>query len=166
MDSYNFMDIVFLIGIAQGFFLSVTLPIIHQKNTAANSILSIQLLLACLLLLAKLAMHKAEDIWVLKWFALFETFIFIYGPLGYMYLKRLLAENQNGFWLPWLHFLPAFLYFTFLVSITNYSNQKIANHIGAGTFNIPFFIAESASLLFNIYYWYLSMRLFLNYKHK
>ncbi len=164
MGSFHFMDIILLIGIAQGFFLSITLPIIHQKNMAANTVLSIQLLFACLMLLAKMAMHTADQVWVIKWFGLFETFIFLYGPLGYIYLKRLLAKNQKKFWLPWPHFLPAFLYLSFLLTITGYSDEELVRHLGAGTFSTPFFIAESAALLFNCYYWYLSIRLFGNYK--
>ncbi len=164
MGSFQFMDIILMIGIAQGFFLSITLPIIHQKNTAANTILSVQLLLACFMLFAKMAMHSADEVWVIKWFGLFETFIFLYGPFGYIYLKRLLTKNQKTFWLPWAHFLPAFLYFSFLLIITGYSDEELVQHLGAGTFNTPFFIAESAALLFNCYYWYLSMRLFGNYK--
>lgn len=161
MGDYNFIDVLLLLGIAQGFFLSITLPIVHQKNIAANKVLSLQLIMACLTLLTRMVILKAEEIWIIQRFALLETFIFVFGPLGYIYLKRLFEKDQENFKLPWFHYVPALLYLSYLVFINTYSSQEFARSFGSGDFGTPFSIAELSALLFNLYYWYLNGRFFL-----
>ncbi|AWX45877.1 hypothetical protein HME9304_02907 [Flagellimonas maritima] len=164
MSSFNFVDVIFLIGIAQGLFLGITLPIVHQKNTSANIILSLQLIFACLMLLMRMIIYKAEEIWIIRYICIVETFIFMYGPLGYMYLKRLLEKNQQNYTLGWVHYIPALLYFSFLLVIANYTDKEYISRLSSGKFYIPFLVAETAALILNIYYWYLCGRLFLSYQ--
>jgi len=161
MGNYSFVDVLLLLGIAQGFFLSVTLPIVHQKNIAANKILSLQLTLACFTLLTRIIVFKAEELWVIQRISVLETFIFVFGPLGYIYLKRLLEKGQEKFSLPLYHYIPALLYLCYLLYINIFSSQEFGERLASGYFANAFFIAELSALLFNLYYWYLSLVFFL-----
>jgi AraC-like DNA-binding protein len=161
MGNYSLVDVLLLMGIAQGFFLSITLPILCKKNISANKILAIQLLLACLALLTRMVIYKADKIWIIQRFAILESLIFLFGPLGYIYLKRLLEKYQEKFKLKWFHYIPAILYLSCLALINTYSSQEFVQHSKTGSFRIPFFIAEISALLFNFYYYYLSIKFFL-----
>ncbi|MDB4291900.1 AraC family transcriptional regulator [Maribacter sp.] len=108
-----------------------------------------------------MVVYKAGEIWVLQRITLLETFIFVFGPLGYIYLKRLLEKDQEKFKLPWFHYLPALFYLSYLVFINTYSSQEFEQHYISGDFGTPFFIAELSALLFNLYYWYLNVQFFL-----
>ncbi|WP_350293885.1 AraC family transcriptional regulator [uncultured Croceitalea sp.] len=166
MGDYSFFDVLLLMGIAQGFSLSITLPILCKKNISANKILAIQLLLACLALLTRMVIHKADEIWIIQRFAPLESLIFVFGPLGYIYLKRLLEKYQEKFKLQWFHYIPAILYLSCLALINTYSSQEFVQHSKTGSFRIPFFIAELSALLFNFFYYYLSIKFFLKILRK
>lgn len=160
MGSYDFMDVLLLLGIAQGFFLSITLPIVHQKNVAANKILALQLFLACLALLTRMVVYKTDQLWVMQRFAILETLVFVFGPLGYIYLKRLLQKGKQQFTLPWVHYVPALLYLSYLIFANTFSSQEFGQRLASGYFGNVFLMAELSALLFNLYYWYLNMRFF------
>lgn len=166
MGSYDFMDVLLLLGIAQGFFLSITLPIVHQKNIAANKVLALQLLLACLVLLTRMVVYKTDQLWIAQRFALLETLVFVFGPLGYIYLKRLLQKDQEKFTLSWVHCIPALLYLSYLIFVNTFSSQEFGQRLATGYFRKVFLITELSALLFNLYYWYLNVRFFLQVLRK
>lgn len=161
MENYTVVDVFLLLGIAQGFFLSVTLPIVHQKNIAANKILALQLILSCLMLLARMVIYKADELWVIQRIAPLETIIFVFGPMGYIYLKRLLEKDQEKFRLPWYHYVPAVLYLSYLLYINTFSKQEFAERLTSGYFVSAFFFAELSALMYNLYYWFLNVVFFL-----
>nr|WP_297911822.1 helix-turn-helix domain-containing protein [uncultured Allomuricauda sp.] len=159
--NFSVTDVLLLLGIGQGFFLSITLPILTNKNSAANQILILQLLLSGFILLARMALHDAEELWIVQRLAPLESIIFIFGPLGYIYLKRLLQKGQKRFKLPWFHYLPALLYLVYLLYLGTYSNEEFGQKLIQGYFSDGFFIAELAAILFNLYYWFLGILFFL-----
>ena len=156
---FTIETILLIISISQGIFLSLTVLIMHKKNIAANKILSLILLLSCGMLSTRILIINATDIWVIQRFAIFETFIFLFGPLGYMYVKRLMQVQKQSFILPLYHFIPAILYFLYLLSFHLISGAEFKQKLIVGDYNIPFLIAELAALLFNTYYLILSIRL-------
>jgi len=166
MGNYNLIDVLLLLGIAQGLFLAITIPIVHQKNVAANKVLTLQLLLACLALLTRIALYKISELWIIQRLAPLEFLIFIFGPLGYIYLKRLLEQERSRFLVSWVHYIPALVYLAFLIHLNTYSTRAFHQRLVSGYFAIPFFVAELAAMLFNSYYWFLSMRFFIQIQKK
>ena len=160
MGSYDLLDVFLLLGIAQGLFLALTIPIVHRKNVAANRILTLQLLLACATLSTRAILHKTTEIWVIQRLAPIECFIFLFGPLGYIYLKRLMEQGQSKFLLSWYHYIPSICYFIFLLSLSSYSTQEFYQKLVARDFAFVFFVAEMTALIYNIGYWYFSVRFF------
>ncbi|MEM1336297.1 MAG: AraC family transcriptional regulator [Bacteroidota bacterium] len=161
MGNFHILDILLLLGIGQGFFLSITLPILHNNNIAANKILSLQLLVSCVVLLTRMAIYKAEALWIIQRLAPLEALIFVFGPLGYSYLKRLLEREQAHFRLSWIHYFPALIYLGFLAYLNTYSTEEFGKKLIAGGFSTLFFRAELSAILFNWWYWWLSTRFFL-----
>lgn len=163
MDNFTFTDIMVFLGISQGVFLAITLPIIHQKNGRANSVLALQLGMACLLLVSKMILYKATEIWVIQWFEIAEVLIFLFGPLGYMYLKRLLIQGEGNYRCGIAHYLPAFLYFLYLGYLGLLPSAEFSRLWNLGKFNMVFSIAEGGALCFNIYYWFLCRKVIADY---
>ena len=164
--NFTIETILLILSISQGIFLSLTVLIMHKKNIAANKILSLILLLSCCMLSTRILIVNATEICVIQRFAMFETFIFLFGPLGYVYVKRLLQRGQENFRLSLYHFIPAILYFLFLASFHLISSEEFKQKLISGHYNISFFIAELSALLYNIFYLILSIRLFRVLKHQ
>ncbi|MEM9362952.1 MAG: helix-turn-helix domain-containing protein [Bacteroidota bacterium] len=156
MGNYNVTDIFLLLGIGQGLFLSFSLLLIHKRNVAANKILALQLFLSGLILLTRMLLHKADEFWIIQRLAPLESLIFVLGPLGFTYFKRLFEKGQSNFMVNRLHYLPALAYLTFLLYLGSYSNQEFGQKLISGDFNFPFLIAEVTGICFNLYYWFLS----------
>lgn len=154
MGQFTTWDIFLVLGIAQGLFLTITLPTVHEKNTKANTILAIQLGMASLMLFAKLAIYKAEAFWVLQRTILIEPFIFLYGPLGYTYLRRLLYKNHSEYRLPWQHFVLAVIYGGYLIYLNILPTAVFRQQYIEGVLWPPFGVAETLALLQNIFYWF------------
>nr|WP_298995498.1 AraC family transcriptional regulator [uncultured Allomuricauda sp.] len=158
MENYNVVDIFLLLGIAQGLFLSFSLLIIQKRNAAANKVLALQLLLSCFVLLTRMMIHKANEAWIIQRLAPLESLIFVLGPLGYIYLRRLLEKGKVTFALNLFHYIPALIYLTFLIHLNTYTNQEFGQKLMSGDFNYFFLIAELVAIVFNLYYWFLSLR--------
>ncbi|MEM9362396.1 MAG: AraC family transcriptional regulator [Bacteroidota bacterium] len=163
MGEFDTIDVILLLGIAQGLFLAITLPMVHRTNTHANVVLSVQIAMACMVLFAKVAIFKAERFWVIQRAILLEPFIFLYGPLGYIYLKRLLEKGQEKYQLHWAHYIPAFIYLTYLVYLNVLPTETFANQWTGGNYGIPFFWAELLAVLHNFIFWYFCGQLIFNY---
>ncbi|MEM9078553.1 MAG: AraC family transcriptional regulator [Bacteroidota bacterium] len=166
MGSFNSMDLVILLGVAQGLFLAITLPMVHRTNTHANTILSMQIAMACLVLFAKVAIFKAEQYWVIQRAFLLEPFIFLYGPLGYIYLKRLLEKGSEKYRLHWVHYIPALIYLAYLVYLNVLPTEVFANKWSGGDLGVPFFLAELLALVHNCIFWYFCGQLIFNYHQR
>lgn len=161
MAEFNYSDVLILIGIAQGLFLSGTLPIMNQKNLAANKILALLLLLACLILSTRLILFKATELRVMQRIILFEPAIFLFGILGYTYLVRLLQKDRATYRLPWFYFLPACIYLVYLMKLNTYTAEEFGNFYATGVFDWPFLIAEASAITVNFFFWTKSI-VFLN----
>ncbi len=161
MGNFNVIDILLLFGIGQGLFLGITLPIIHKKNVSANRVLTLLLLSACGCLFTRMLIHKAEELHFIQRLAPMETLIFVFGPLSFIYLKRLLEKDQHRFRLSPVHYIPAMIYLIFLIYLSMMPREEFARRVMQGQFGAVFFFAELSALLFNIYYWCLDMLFFL-----
>ncbi len=164
MGSFNSIDLVVLLGVAQGLFLAVTLPMVHRTNTHANKVLSFQIAMACMVLFAKVAIFKAKEFWVIQWTILLEPFIYLHGPLGYIYLKRLLARGSEKYQLHWAHYVPAVIYAVYLVYLNVLPTDMFANKWMSGDLGLPFFWAELLALLHNCIFWYFCGQLIFRYQ--
>ncbi|GAA4355266.1 hypothetical protein GCM10023185_17940 [Hymenobacter saemangeumensis] len=158
---YSLYDLLLLFSCFQGLLLLVAIPSIQHYNRAANRWLLLLLGISALLTLVKVVSGYREVANALPKLMLVPDFIwFLYGPLFYFYIRRLLFAEQipGRRWA--LHFLPAGLqllaYLPYFL-LDGYDFQiKLVSHdpvlrgvlLGAGL----------AALLSNAAYWLASRR--------
>jgi len=164
MGGLSFIDLIIILGMAQGIFLAITLSIVYKKNNAANTILSVLLIMACLMLVARIAALKIYEDWVLQWINIADTLIFLFGPLGYLYFRRLLVQEAQRFKLSFLHYTPAIMHGLSVLYFFQYSAHTYKTFYFSGKLNTPFLIIESLGIVLNLYYWYRCRQVFINYR--
>lgn len=155
----SWQELVILFSAVQGVILSIALGSKLKSNSSANKVL-IVFILSLVFLLFSGSLPKNE------WFKLVkmvmgyigDTVAFLYGPLLYLYTRKLLlVKSQER---EWLHFLPAAIFF--LINIV--TNSIGYDNLGA-TFNKLFWIVISVSALTQLFvYLYLSTKTILYYK--
>ena len=153
MQSFTFIDIILFLGISQGVFLAVTIQIIKDKNKEANTILSIILLLSVVMLSGRMIFFRFLTPRFLQWTILIDAVIFLFGPLCYMYFRRLSFYKNEGFRLSWQHYIPVMFHVLFSFYTLYFTPVEFMDKISSGFFQIPFAIIEGAGIVSNFYYW-------------
>lgn len=164
MASFNFIDIILFLGVSQGIFLSVSLRLIHDRNKSANKILSFLLLIAVLMLFGRIAAYRIPEEWVWRFGVLIDSTIFLFGPLIYMYVRRLVFHEKPALRLNLIHYVPAVLhlgYYFWTLSIPLAGFNKL---YFSGDLNLMFFIVEAAGLVSFIFYWTKTFLLMTKYE--
>lgn len=162
MTPFNWLEIVLYIGVFQGFFLSFSLPRISKENKKANVILALLLLSASLSLLLYLNTLYRSSL-PIQAHGFLDTFPFLFGPLIYLYFKRLLFPEEKSTKLL-LHFLPALGHFTYVLLMFRYGQEELSSMVSSGVFISQWVLIFSIliSLLFS--YWIASLSLVLRFK--
>ncbi len=166
MPTFEFIDLVLFLGISQGVFLAATIQIIKNKNKAANRILSIMLVLAVFMLLGRMIFFKFLTIRLFQWSILIDAVIFIFGPLCYMYFRRLIFSKNDIFKLPLGHYVPIIFHLSFSFYIFSFQVDDFSDKLSSGYFGLPFLIIEGAGIVSNIYYWLLNAKILKSYIYK
>jgi len=102
----EWIDVIIFIGICQGVFLTLTLQRITNTNRTANNILSILIVMATVMLIGRFVYFRFLTYWVFQWSILVDAIVFLFGPLIYTYVRRLLFKDNETFRLPSMHFIP------------------------------------------------------------
>lgn len=106
MESLGILDSILLIGICQGVFLSLTLKRISNTNRSANGVLSLLLLISTLMLVGRYLFFRFLTIEVFMYSLLGDALVFLFGPLIYTYVRRMLYQSQQPYHLPKWHYAP------------------------------------------------------------
>jgi AraC-like DNA-binding protein len=89
---------------------------------------------------------------VLKLGTLVDGTIFVFGPLLYCYIRRLLFQESPAFQLKWIHQLPVFLYLIYFGWTLELSFSTAMEHYRSGLLPILFFIIEGLGLISMSFY--------------
>ncbi|MBS9463037.1 helix-turn-helix transcriptional regulator [Flagellimonas sp. 389] len=163
MPSFTFVDIILFLGVSQGLFLSLSLRLIHHRNISANRILSLLLLIAATMLFCRITAFRISEDWIWRFGILIDTTIFLFGPLLYLYIKRLLFRSVPPFRLNWFHYVPALLHFCYYLWTLTIPLSDFNNRYFSGGLNIMFFLVEATGLLALTFYWLKAFLLVKNY---
>ena len=106
VNSFQLIDIIIVIGIGQGIFLSLTLQRITNNNRSANNMLSLLLFIATVMLIGRFVYFRYLTKWVIQWSLLVDSLVFLFGPILYTYVRRLLFKCHTNFRLPKVHLIP------------------------------------------------------------
>ncbi len=117
MSGQYLLSSIILFGGIQGLFLVFTLQRIKSANQSANRILSIFVSLISLVLFSRLVYVEGVEIWkeYPHLFLLPDIPMFLYGPLFYFYIEKLIGEKEKRRKANWQHFIPAILHSSILI---------------------------------------------------
>jgi len=106
----DFWNMLFLIAAGQGIFLSLMLFISKGSNSAANNLLGFFLFLFSLNLLENVAYWTGYQFEIPQVIGSTRGFVFLFGPILWLYTRRLLSTSYKFQWLDSLHFLVFAIY--------------------------------------------------------
>ena len=159
----SFTDVILLLGISQGIFLSFSMRLIVNRNKEANNYLSILLLIATVMLFCRFAFHRITQDWVWRFGVLIDTTIFLFGPLIFSYSKRLLFKSSKysrlqgyDFILPALHL--CYFFWTVTLPLNEFNRRFFS-----GELDIMFFIVELLGITSFTFYLFKSFSLLKKY---
>jgi AraC-like DNA-binding protein len=156
---YSLFDFLLLFAVFQGILLVVAIPIIQNANIEANRWLVLSIVVSSFAILFYLMSNFQVFVNQFPRIVIIHDFIyFVYAPIFYFYLIKLL---YNVKFLPskwYLHFLPFlvqfFVYLPFLIHLMEQKPVLTYTFGGAGILG----------LLWNLYYWNLFRKTIVAYK--
>ncbi|AXT61483.1 AraC family transcriptional regulator [Aquimarina sp. AD10] len=165
MQSFNVIHFILFIGISQGFFLAIVIQIIQHKNKLANRILSLILIIACVMLIGRFFFTIGTSHKLFFRIGLFvDVLVFVFGPLLYLYFRRLIFNEITKHRLSYFTFVPAVCMLIYHFWTYQYSYGEIVIKATIGELTIPFLIIETTGILFNLYYCYCCFQLIRKYQ--
>ena len=165
MITFELIDVVIFIGICQGIFLSLTIQRISNNNKKANAILSLLIIISTLMLIGRFLMVRFFSEWVFLWALVFDVVIFLFGPLFYLYTKRLLIKDSDPIKLGKIHFLPATLFFLMaLFYVLNYTPTTYFQAYQEGKLSLMFTLVLVTGMISNFYYLFRSFGVLRKFK--
>lgn len=161
------IDIVVIIGIFQGLFLTLVLQRINNTNKEANRILSILILICTVMLVGRVLMLRFFSEWIFQWSIIFDVILFLFGPMFYLYTSKLLLKQQDRSTLSVWHYIPvccaliAALYY-----VVSYTPSEYFLAFRAGDLNLMFHAWLVAGILSNFYYLIRSFQLIRSFRRE
>lgn len=161
---FDLLDIILSLGIVQGFFLSFAIVKIDNKNKSANRVLVLILITAALMLIGRTVYGHHLTINTMKWLCFADTIIYIFGPLCYLYFKRLIIQSEVKHRLSFYHYLPAIIHFVAFHYLLLIKDEAYINLYEDGSMNLIFNIVEFSGLSSNFFYLTKNFLLFKRYR--
>ena len=157
--TFELIDVIVIIGICQGIFLSLTIQRISNTNKKANAILSILIIISTLMLVGRVLMVRFFSEWVFLWALVFDVVIYLFGPLFYLYTKRLLFKDSAPIVLNKLHYLPAAIFLAMTCCyLLYYTPAQYFEAYMQGELNLMFNLVLVTAMASNFYYLFRSFR--------
>lgn len=143
-----------LMAAVQGIFLILAINGLQHRNKKANTVLSILILLVSLSLFGRLASYQSIIYNIQpKLLLLSDAFYFLFGPLFYLYMLRLLTVRSKSDPRSFLHFVPAILHLIIYLFLIVQDRESYMSHIQDQDYYPLFAVVGFAALLFNFFYW-------------
>ena len=156
---FSFLELVQFTGVVQGIFLMFCLQFASQKNKDANKILMIIIGLATFMFAGKIITFHLNNNWIWRVSLLADCTIYLFGPLLYLYFRRLVFKHDPKNTLSLLHYIPAlllFLYFGYTLGIPMKEYFAKKNH---ATLFYVYLLMEVAAVTSLITYTFLSYKI-------
>lgn len=161
------VDIIIMVGIFQGLFLAITLQLISNSNRKANIILSIILVLAMLMLYGRYVYSRHFNNEIFQWSLVVDSIVFLFGPLMYLYIKRLLFKEYKIKFTTLFHSIPFLLWLSYaLILLFKFSPNEFLNYYLDGHLTIAFDIVSVSMMVLNCAYLILSVMLVKRFRRK
>ena len=163
--SFQIIDIIIIIGICQGVFLTFTLQRISNNNHSANTILSKLILIATMMLIGRFIYFRYSSLTIFHWSLLVDSLVFLFGPLFYIYIRRLLFKGNKTYLLPVYHAIPFLLLaITAVFFLVYFTAKEFYQFYLDGNLNVIFNVITIAMIVSNLYYLFRSYELVKRFK--
>ncbi|GAB5401020.1 MAG: hypothetical protein Aureis2KO_26050 [Aureisphaera sp.] len=150
---FELIDVIILIGISQGIFLMLTILRIPQANKRANSVLAVLIGIAAYMLIGRFLMVRllTKATFFYSW--IFDLPLYLFGPLFFLYTKRLLFQNKGKKRFPLWHFLPGLIFLLLTLTLfVVYNPDTYYETYLKGTFKVMFNLIFVSAIGSNLYY--------------
>ena len=156
---YTLYDLLLIFSVLQGILFIIAIPSIQDYNRSANFWLILLMALSTLMTLFKVMGSYRELAQAFPKTLLISDFVqFLYAPLYYFYLSRLLFQTKEMPVRWYLHFIPAivqfFLYLPYFLMDSKVFALKIVNN--DWDIRLLFLVVGAVALVFNAFYWWRS----------
>jgi AraC-like DNA-binding protein len=165
---YSIYDLLLLFSFFQGLLLVITIPSMQGYNRSANRWLLLLIgFSSAILAIRVIANYPGILESYPKLQLLSDLIYFVYSPLFFFYIQRLLFQTQNiqGSKMQ-LHFIPAlaqfFIYMAYFFLDDSTFESKLYNQ--ESDLYITRFLVGCSALVFNFFYWFYSLRAINRYK--
>lgn len=164
MLNIHWTEVIVILGVAQGLFLSFSIQKILKRNKEATRVLAWLLFSSSSMLLGRLAYMRYDPSWPFQLTLIPDVVIFLFGPLIYLFIRRLLYEDSVVNRSVFLHFIPAVIHMCAFFYSLRYDPEVYRSMALSGGLYHYFTITEGTAILLNIAYLGLSIRLMNAYK--
>ncbi|MEZ0538830.1 helix-turn-helix domain-containing protein [Fibrella arboris] len=166
---YSIYDLLMLFAAFQGLLLLIAIPSIQNYNKSANRWLVLLLGFSSLLIFVRTVAAYREVAQTYTKLLLFpELILFLYAPLFYIYLRKLLFNTSRPAADWWRYFVPSLVqivvYMPYLLSENKLLQLKIVNR--DPWLSGLFLVAGLIGLLYNFFYWLLCRRAIKTYQEQ
>lgn len=149
---FSIFDICLAIIVSQGLFLAITLQLVPKKNKEANRVLSLILFMSSLICLGRILFFKYNNTTIFKIGTLVDATIFLFGPLLYLYFRRLMFKDKMIYRLSRLHFLLPCVYSIYALWFLTQSKSEVEFYFANSQLKIVFLIIEITGLVSMLFY--------------
>ncbi|MFN7329689.1 MAG: helix-turn-helix domain-containing protein [Bacteroidota bacterium] len=165
---YSIYDLLLLFSFFQGVLLIITVPSIQGYNRSANRWLLLLIGVSSVILASRVIVNYPSVVIGYPKLQLISDFIFfIYSPLFFFYLQRLLFQSRqvSSLSMQW-HFVPAlaqfFIYMVYFFLDDSTFEAKLYNQ--QSDLYVTRVLVACGALIFNSFYWVASQRAINRYK--
>lgn len=152
--SFSLFDILLVIIVSQGLFLSIVLHFIPNKNTSANHILSVILCIAAIVCFGRVLVFKYNSMLITRIGTIIDGTIFLFGPLLYLYFRRLLLQEEKTYKLSAIHYGILALFSIYVIWTFTLDQEGFKTYYNNGVLPKLFFLIEFVGLFSMIFYTY------------
>ena len=160
--------LILLLAAIQGLLLILAINTLQDYNKAANRILSVLIFLLSVAIIGKVSTYDRDIFnWLPKLLLLPDILFFLYAPLFFLYIQRLLhLPSKLGRYgsRQWMHFLPFFIQLLFYMQWLLMPKQELISKVVDLELK-PFFAwVGGFALIINLCYWLACQRYIKSYK--
>jgi AraC-like DNA-binding protein len=166
---YSIFDLLLLFSVFQGILLLIAIPNLKSHNAEANKWLLLNIAISSFGIFFYLLSNFQDAVQGFPKILFFADFvIFLYSPIYYFYLRRLLfnARSLPSRW--FLHFIPFLLQLVAYLPFLLQSDKGMLDRIMAqeSILVIIFLFIGFLGLIWNAYYWNLFRKTIRNYSEQ
>ncbi|MBC2843683.1 helix-turn-helix domain-containing protein [Winogradskyella flava] len=162
--SFSLFDILLIVIVSQGLFLAIVLQLIPKRNKTANNVLSVILLIASVICAGRVLAYKYNSFLILRIGTLIDGTIYLFGPLLYLYFRRLLFRDKEAYKLSFKHYILICLFGIYAVWTFTLSQDEIKTNLNNGDLRKLFLLIELTGLCSMLFYTYKLTQLTSTYK--